>query len=194
MTSRRRNTAARRKEKHLKKQAGAPEVVPPAFLLVGILHRPHGVRGEMIMSIMTDFPERLKPGTKLYLGVAHEQVTIKSLRHHNRGQLIALEGYESREAVSHLRNYELFVSAADRPPLPDGEFYLHQIIGLQVVSDQGQELGRVAEWIETGANGVYIVRDQEGNEVLLPDIDEVVLKIDLDNQQMVVHLLDGLLG
>ena len=194
MTSRRRDTAARRKEKHLKKQAGAPEVVPPAFLLVGILHRPHGVRGEMIMSIMTDFPERLKPGTKLYLGVAHEQVTIKSLRHHNRGQLIALEGYESREAVSHLRNYELFVSAADRPPLPDGEFYLHQIIGLQVVSDQGQELGRVAEWIETGANGVYIVRDQEGNEVLLPDIDEVVLKIDLDNQQMVVHLLDGLLG
>ena len=194
MTSRRRNTAARRKEKHLKKQAGAPEVVPPAFLLVGILHRPHGVRGEMIMSIMTDFPERLKPGTKLYLGVEHEQVTIKSLRHHNRGQLIALEGYESREAVSHLRNYELFVSAADRPPLPDGEFYLHQIIGLQVVSDQGQELGRVAEWIETGANGVYIVRDEEGNEVLLPDIDEVVLKIDLDNQQMVVHLIDGLLG
>jgi 16S rRNA processing protein RimM len=194
MTSRRRDTAARRKEKHLKKEAGAPEVVPPAFLLVGILHRPHGVRGEMIMSVLTDFPERLKPGTQLYLGVEHELVTIKSLRHHNRGQLIALEGYDSREAVGHLRNYELFVSAADRPPLPDGEYYLHQIIGLQVVTDQGQELGWVAEWIETGANGVYLVRDGEGNEVLLPDIDDVVLKIDLDNQQMIVHLLEGLLG
>jgi len=194
MTSRRRDTAARRKEKNLKKQAGAPEVVPPAFLLVGILHRPHGVHGEMIMSVMTDFPERLKPGITLYLGVEHEPVKIKSMRHHNRGQLIALEGYDSREAVGHLRNYELFVRAADRPPLPDGEYYLHQIIGLQVVTDEGQALGRVAEWIETGANGVYLVRDEDGNEVLLPDIDEVVLQIDLDSQQMIVHLLDGLLG
>ena len=63
-----------------------------------------------------------------------------------------------------------------------------------MVTDQGQELGWVAEWIETGANGVYLVRDEEGNEVLLPDIDDVVLKIDLDNQQMIVHLLEGLLG
>jgi len=194
MTSRRRETAARRKEKHLKKEAGAPEVVPPAFLLVGILHRPHGVRGEMIMSVLTDFPERLKPGTELFLGVEHTPVTMKSLRHHNRGLLVALEGFESREAVGHLRNYELFVRADDRPPLPEGEFYMHQIIGLKVVTDEGQALGVVAEWIETGANGVYIVRDEEGNEVLLPDIDQVVLKIDLDSQQMTVHLLEGLVG
>ena len=193
MTSRRRDTAARRKKKFLKKEAGAPEGVPPAFLLVGILHRPHGVRGEMIMSVQTDFPERLKPGTVLYMGVEHQPVTIQSLRHHNRGHLVALEGYESREAVAPLRNYELFVRAADVPPLPEGEYYLHQIIGLKVVSDDGQDLGMVAEWIETGANGVYVVRDEEGNEVLLPDIDEVVLKIDLDNQQMTVHLLEGLI-
>lgn len=194
MTSRRRETAARRKEKSLKKEAGAPEVVPPAFLLVGILHRPHGVRGEMIMSVMTDFPERIKVGTVLYMGAEHAPVTIGSLRHHNRGLLVTLEGYDSREAVAPLRNYELFVRADDRPPLPEGEYYLHQIIGLTVVNDEGQNLGVVAEWIETGANGVYIVRDAEGNEVLLPDIDEVVLKIDLENQQITVHLLEGLLG
>ena len=194
MTSRRRDTAARRKEKHSKKKAGAPEVVPPAFLLVGILHRPHGVRGEMIMSVKTDFPERLKPGTLLYMGISQEPVKIKSLRQHNRGRLIAIEGYESREAVAPLRNFELFVRADDRPPLPEGEYYMHQIIGLNVVSDEGQALGIVADWIETGANGVFIVRDEEGNEILLPDIDEVVLKIDLENQQMTVHLIEGLLG
>jgi 16S rRNA processing protein RimM len=192
MTSRRRETAARRKEKHLKKEAGAPEVVPPAFLLVGILHRPHGVRGEMIMSIMTDFPERLKPGMVLFLGIEHTPVTIKSLRHHNRGLLIALEGFNSREEVAVFRNYELFVRADDRPPLPEGEYYLHQIIGLNAFSDEGQNLGVITEWIETGANGVYIVRDEAGKEILLPDIDEVVLKIDLEQQQMTVHLLEGL--
>ncbi|HAY85114.1 MAG TPA: 16S rRNA processing protein RimM [Chloroflexi bacterium] len=152
------------------------------------------MRGEMIMSVMTDFPERIKVGTVLFMGVEHSPVTIGSLRHHNRGLLVTLEGYDSREAVASLRNYELFVRADDRPPLPEGEYYLHQIIGLNVVSDEGQNLGVVAEWIETGANGVYIVRDADGNEVLLPDIDEVVLKIDLENQQMTVHLLEGLLG
>jgi 16S rRNA processing protein RimM len=61
-----------------------------------------------------------------------------------------------------------------------------------VFSDEGQNLGVITEWIETGANGVYIVRDEAGKEILLPDIDEVVLKIDLEQQQMTVHLLEGL--
>ena len=169
-------------------------MTPPAFLLVGKLHRPHGVRGEMIMSVMTDFPERLKPGTVVYLGVGYDPVTIKNIRHHNRGALIALEGYTSREEVAPLRNVEMFVRAEDRPPLPEGEYYLHEIFGLQVVTDEGETLGVVADWLETGANGVFIVHDEEGKEILLPDIDEVILKIDLEAGQIVVHLLEGLLG
>jgi 16S rRNA processing protein RimM len=169
-------------------------MTPPAFLLVGKLHRPHGVRGEMIMSVLTDFPERLKAGIEVYLGVEHQPVVIKSLRHHNRGVLVSMEGYDSREAVDNLRNFEIFVKAEDRPPLPDGEYYLHQLLGLKAVSDEGEALGVGADWIETGANGVFIVRDEEGGEILLPDIDEVVLKIDLEKGEMLVHLLEGLRG
>ncbi len=192
MTSRRRNTAARRRKK-LEGQAGAPPPVPPAFLLVGILRRPHGVRGEIIMSVMTDFPERLKPGTTFYLGPQHQPVTLKSIRVHNAGKIISLEGYNDREEVGMLRNHELFVRADDRPPLPEGEYYLHEIIGLKVVTDEGENLGVVADWIETGANGVWIVRDEEGKEILLPDIDDVVLEIDTDQGQMTVHILEGLI-
>jgi 16S rRNA processing protein RimM len=191
MSSRRRQAAARRKLKNQKK-AGASPVVPPAFLLVGKLHRPHGVRGEMIMSVLTDFPERLQPELQVYLGTARKPVTIKSLRHHNRGMLISLEGYDSREAVDGLRNNEVFVPADDRPPLPDGELYLHQTIGLKAVTEEGQVLGIISDWIETGANGVFIVRDEEGTEILLPDIDEVVLRIDLEAGEMQVHLMEGL--
>jgi 16S rRNA processing protein RimM len=191
MSSRRRQAAARRKQKNQKK-AGASPVVPPAFLLVGKLHRPHGVRGEMIMSVLTDFPERLKPDLQVYLGHDYTAVTIKSLRHHNRGLLISLEGYDSREAVDGLRNREIFVSAEDRPPLPEGEYYLHQIIGLKAVSEEGKLLGIVSDWIETGANGVFVIRDEAGSEILLPDIDEVVLKIDLEAGEMLVHLMEGL--
>lgn len=168
-------------------------MVPPAFLLVGKLHRPHGVHGEMIMSVLTDFPERLKPKLEVYLGHDRTPVTIKSLRHHNRGLLVTLDGYDSREAAGELRNTEIFVSAADRPPLPDGEFYLHQIIGLKAVSEEGRILGIVSDWIETGANGVFVVQDEDEGEILLPDIDEVVLKIDLKAGEMLVHLMEGLI-
>ena len=190
--SRRRQAAARRKEKN-QKIAGASAMVPPAFLLVGKLHRPHGVGGEIIMSVLTDFPERLKPDLEVFMGHEHTPVTIKSLRHHNRGMLVSLEGYDSREAVDGLRNADIFVPAEDRPPLPDGEFYLHQIIGLTAVTEEGETLGVVADWIETGANGVFIVQDEEGNEILLPDIDEVIVKIDLEAGEMLVHLLEGLI-
>jgi 16S rRNA processing protein RimM len=193
MSSRRRQAAAKRKAKN-QKEAGAPSTAPPAFLLVGKLHRPHGVKGEMIMSVLTDFPERLKPESVLFMGPERTPVTIQSLRHHNRGMLIYLEGYNSREQVDRLRNFELFVRTDDRPPLPDGEFYLHQILGLKVVSDEGLALGVVSDWLETGANGVFIVRDEEGKEILLPDIDDVVLKIDLETGEILVHLLEGLLG
>lgn len=193
MTSRRRRTAARRKQKKQKK-AGAPPSAPPAFLMVGKLHRPHGVRGEMIMSVMTDFPERLVPETVIYLGIEHQPMTIKTIRHHNRGVLIAFVGYDSREAVDHLRNQDLFVRTEDRPPLPDGEYYVHEIIGLEVITEGGEVLGRVADWFETGANGVFVVRDEEGKEILLPDIDEIVVKIDLEKGEMTVHLLEGLVS
>ncbi len=191
MTSRRREIAARRRQKLT--GAGTPSVAPPAFLSVGILRRPHGVQGEMLMTVQTDFPERLKAGTTLYLGEKHELVILTKTRHHNQGLIVSFEGYATREDVENMRNAGLFVRADDRPPLPVGEYYLHEIFGLTVVTDEGLVLGSVTDWIETGANGVWVVRSEEGVEVLLPDIDDVVLKIDLEKKQMLVHLLEGLI-
>jgi 16S rRNA processing protein RimM len=191
MTSRRRQAAARRKRKNEK--AGFSPMVEPAFLLVGILRKPHGVKGEILMSVMTDFPERLTAGTTLLMGSEHLPVTIRNVRHHNRGLIVAFEEFDSRTDLDHLRNQELFVLAADRPVLPNGEYYLHQIIGLHAVSEDGGMLGVVSEWIETGANGVFVIKTPEGGELLIPDIDEVVVNIDLELKQMTIHLLEGLL-
>lgn len=191
MTSRRRQAAARRRRKNEK--AGSPPLVEPAFLLVGILRRPHGVKGEVLMSVMTDFPERLTPGTTLYLGSNHQPVTIKNVRHHNKGLIVAFEEFQLRTDFDHLRNQELFVRADDRPDLPDGEYYLHQLIGLQAVTEDGQILGPISEWIETGANGVFVIKPENGGEILIPDIDEVVVGIDLENRQITIRLIDGLL-
>jgi len=191
MTSRRRQAAARRKQKNEK--AGFSPMVEPAFLLVGILRKPHGVKGEILMSVMTDFPERLAPGTILLMGPDHQPVTIQNARHHNRGLIVAFEEFKSRTDLDHLRNQELFVRADDRPSLPEGEYYLHQIIGLQAIAEDGNPLGVVSEWIETGANGVFVIKLADGGEILIPDIEEVIVKIDLEVKQMTVHLIEGLI-
>ncbi len=90
-----------------------------------------------------------------------------------------------------LRGQLLQVEMSQAIPLEEGEYYLYQLEGLQVLSDQGKELGTIVEVIETGANNVFVVRGPDG-ELLLPDTEEVVLDIDFDKGKMTVHLLPGL--
>jgi len=165
----------------------------PVFLTVGFLRRPHGVRGELIMDVHTDFPERLRVGTKLYAGEDHKPMTIASARPHGQSDLlIAFRGISNPEQAGQLRNTWLYVPAKDRPPLPDGKLYQHQILGLRVVTDAGRELGTLTEILVTGANDVYVVKGEDGKEVLLPAIPDVILGYDLEKGEIKVHLLDGL--
>ena len=163
------------------------------YLVVGKLHRPHGVKGEMLMEVITDFPERLHPGVTLFIGEEKAPLKLVSVRPHNRGMLVSFPGLTTPEAIGELRNQFAYVLASDRPALPEGNYYHHEIIGLQVLSDQGKSLGTVSEILETGANDVFVIRPQDGPEILIPDTDEVILKIDLTKGEMVIHLLPGLL-
>ncbi len=170
---------------------GSPPTGEPAFLVVGKLRHPHGLKGEILMEVITDFPERLQAGVQVYAGEPPRPLHIRSRRKHGQGLLLGFEGYDSPETVGELRNALVFVSTADRPPLPPGEYYHHQLIGLRVISEDGQELGRLVEIMTTPANDVYVVRGA-GPDLLLPAIEPVVRAIDLERGEMQVHLLPGL--
>jgi 16S rRNA processing protein RimM len=173
--------------------AGSPSSGEPVFLAVGKLGRPHGVRGEIFLHILTDFPERLIPGVKVFLGPDYQPVEIIGQRWHRNALLLTLAGYRTPEAVAELTNQYLYVRAEDRPALPEGEYYHHEMIGLQVVDEHKQLLGTLSQILETGANDVYVVIPPQGAEILLPAIEDVILEINLDQRQMVVRLLPGLL-
>jgi len=173
--------------------AGSPSSGEPVFLAVGKLGRPHGVRGEIFLHVLTDFPERLAPGVMVFLGPDYQPVEIESRRWHRDALLLLLAGYHTPEAVAALTNQYLFVSAEDRPPLPEGEYYHHQMIGLQVLDEQGQVLGTLSQILETGANDVYVVLPPQGPEILLPAIEDVILEIDPGQRQILVRLLPGML-
>lgn len=144
------------------------------------------------MDVHTDFPERLKTGLRVHVGPEYHPMVIASLRPHASGLLVRMRGVKTPEQAGLYRNRWVFVPAGDRPPLPEGEYYHHQLVGLQVQSEQGIVLGTLAEILETGANDVYVVRRQDGRELLLPAIPEVVLGVDLPGGTMRVHVLEGL--
>jgi 16S rRNA processing protein RimM len=174
--------------------AGSSHQDEPDFLAVGRLRRPHGLQGEISMDVMTDFPERLAPGVVLYIGQDYTPHSLLSVRWQNNLMLLAFEGFSSPEEVGQLRSQIAYVPAADRPPLEEGEYYHHELLGLQVFTEDGQHLGRLAEILETGANDVYLVKPEVGPEILLPAVDDVILSVDLNEKKIVVHLLPGLLG
>jgi len=173
--------------------AGSSGNGEPAFLAIGKLRRPHGVHGEVLMDVLTDFPERIKAGITVFVGPQYEEQTICSVRSNAGTMLIAFEGFATLEAVSVMRNQYIYVGAADRPPLPDGEYYHHQLIGLQVVTDEGHKLGILSEILVNAANDVYVVQPEGGPEILLPAIESVILDINLQQGEIRVHLLAGLL-
>lgn len=165
----------------------------PVFLAIGKLRRPHGVHGEIIMDILTDFPERLRRGSRIFIGETHQEIRLQSVRPNGTTLLVSFVGYTTPETVGVFRNQIVFIPTTDLLPLPEGEYYHHQILGLRVISDEGKELGIVSEILETGANDVFVVRPSIGPEILLPDIDPVILQIDLEKGELLVHLLPGLI-
>jgi 16S rRNA processing protein RimM len=173
--------------------AGSLANSEPVFLAVGKLRRTHGVRGEIVMEVLTDFPERIHTGMTLYAGPEHQPLRLHSLRWHGSTLLVTFDGYETLEQVVEWRNHLLYVTAADRPPLPEGEYYHHQVLGLRVVSEQGETLGQVTEILATGANDVYVVRPDIGKEILIPAVDDFILAVDLERGELRVRLLPGLL-
>ena len=174
--------------------SGSPTSGEPDFLVVGKLGRPHGVRGEILMDVYTDFPERLQPGMTLFIGPQFEPLHLSRRRPHGRGILVTFNGYQNRDEVAKLRNQLVHVPTADRPALPDGEYYHHELLGLQVIDESERSLGWLERILETGANDVYLVRDRTGVEILIPAIEEVILDIDLERKFIRVHLLPGLLS
>lgn len=164
----------------------------PQFLAVGRIVRPHGVRGELRVEVHTAYPERFGVYRRVFVGDARTPFKIKSYRFDMDDVLLFLHGIDNRTLAEPLRDQWLWIALDDAIPLQEGEYYIHQVLDMQVVTVDGEALGRITEVIETGANDVYVVRGACG-EILLPAIPDVIVQVNVPNRQMTVRLLEGLL-
>lgn len=167
----------------------------PRFLAIGRVVKPHGVGGEVRVEVHTDVPDRFAWLESVYVGQDQPApYAVESVRFHQAFVLIKLAGVDTRTAADSLRNEWLLVPESEAIPLEEGEYFLHDLIGLEVVVNDGRTLGRLAEVLETGANNVFVVAGDGGKQLLIPDIPDVVKEIDFANHRMTVELLPGLIG
>jgi 16S rRNA processing protein RimM len=154
---------------------------------------PHGIRGELKCRIVTDFPkQRFKRGNTVLLdGTPH---VVRSARIQDQVVLLRFEDITDRTNAEKFRGKDLLIRAEDAITLPKGQFYWHQVIGLEVIdATTRSSLGRVSDILETGANDVYVVKTPGGRELLIPAIKDVVKDIDPSLGHIVVEPLPGML-
>ncbi|MFC5702159.1 ribosome maturation factor RimM [Cohnella faecalis] len=168
------------------------------LLNVGKIVNTHGIRGEVKVWPQTDFPDvRFKPGSRLKMinpeTGADETIEILASREQKTMYVLKIKGFDDINQVEKYKGWELKVSESERVPLDEGEYYVRDIVGCSVVSEDGEEIGVVVDILTPGANDVWVVKRPKGKELLLPVIDDVVLNVDVAARTVKVHLMEGLL-
>jgi 16S rRNA processing protein RimM len=165
-----------------------PTLDPRTAVTVGRIVAAHGVRGEVKVEPLSDFPERFAAGSVLWLDGTPR--TVERGRFQQRTVILKLEGVDTRNDAEALAGKTLLVPEAAEIA-DEGVYYLHDVIGARVQTTAGEALGELADVFSTGSNDVYVVRGARG-ELLLPALDDVVLEVDLPGRRIVVEVPDGL--
>lgn len=166
-----------------------PSAAKPPRVVIGKAGAPHGLWGEVRIFPLTDFPERFRDMTEVYVG--EERLSILGVRYQNDTILLRFADHESRELAATLTGRLLSVERSEAVPLSEGEYYTFDIIGLQVEDEAGHVLGEVTEVLQTGSNDVYVTKvPGEGKDLLIPALKSVVRRISIAEGKMVVRLME----
>lgn len=165
------------------------------ILQVGVITSTHGVRGEVKVFPTTDDAARFRRLKEIILDTGKEQITleIEGVKFFKQFVILKFRGIDTIEDVEKYRQKSLYVTRENAVKLKKDEYFIADLIGLEVVDEEEKPLGILKDVLETGANDVYVISLSDGRELLLPAIKQCVLKVDLEAGRMQVHLLDGLL-
>ena len=163
-------------------------------LEVGQIVNTFGIKGELKVTPFTDDINRFDDLKKVYVKTRKDNqlYKVENVRYHKNMVLLKLEGIENPEQGELLKNAYLEIDREDAIPLEEGQYFIVDLIGLDVYTDEGNLLGKVEDIYNTGANDIYVVKDELGKQILLPGIKEVIKEVKLDDR-VIVHLIPGLI-
>jgi len=164
---------------------------PPEFITAGKVLAPWGIKGKLKVEVMTDFPERFAPHSRIHIN--RQPMTIDSTEWRKGKAIIKLNTVDSIEQAQKLRGQPIEIHHSQLYSLPEGQYYHFQLIGLEVWTTQGELLGNITEILTAESNDNYVVSGAKGG-ILIPAIEDVVKSIDLSQGRMVIEPIVGLLG
>lgn len=165
------------------------------YLEIGQIVNTFGIKGMVKIKPFTDDINRFDKLKKVYIKnkESKKEYQIQEVKYHKNMVLMKLEGIDTVEQADLLRQSYLLVNRDDEEPLEEGVYYIVDLIGLEVYTDEGVLLGNVDDIFNTGSNDIYVVKDGKGKQILLPGIPDVIKNVDLESGKIIVHLILGLM-
>ena len=165
------------------------------YLEIGQIVNTFGIKGMVKIKPFTDDINRFDRLKKIYISNKNgkKEYQIQEVKYHKNMVLMKLEGVDTPEQADLLRQSYLLVDRADEEPLEEGVYYIVDLLGLEVYTDDNKLLGKVDDIFNTGSNDIYVVKDEMGKQILLPGIPDVLKNVDLEKGIITVHLIPGLI-
>lgn len=165
------------------------------MLQVGVITATHGIRGEVKVYPTTDDATRFDDLKRVILDAGKQQIPleIQSVKYFKQFVILKFKGIDNINDIERYKRCPLLISREDAVDLDEDEYFIADIIGMEVYTENGAYFGLLKDVMETGANDVYIIDSKEHGEVLLPAIKECILKVDGDENKITIHLMEGLL-
>ena len=165
------------------------------YLEIGQIVNTFGIKGMVKVKPFTDDITRFDRLKKVYIEnrTRKKEYEIEEIKYHKDMVLIKFKGIENPEQANLLRDMYLLVDREEEQPLEEGTYYIVDMIGLDVYTEEGELLGKLEDIFNTGSNDIYVVKDELGKQILLPAISDVIKQIDMENRKMIVHLISGLI-
>jgi len=169
---------------------------PDELVAIGRILAPHGVKGEVKVEPLTFDPKRFEELRDIYVlrekGVAASPRELQRVRFHKGLLIVKFSGCEDRNTAELFRRGYIMIEEKQRLQLPEDTYFIDDILGMDVVTEEGEYLGRVVDVMQLGANDVYVLEGEKG-EILLPAIKDVIKEVRLEEKKMIVHIIEGLL-
>ena len=163
----------------------------PEFITIGKILSPWGIKGKLRVEVETDFSQRFASSSKVY--IKQQPMTIDSAEWHKGKAIIKINTIDCIEDAANLRGQPVEINHDQLQPLPEGQYYHFQLIGLEVQTTQGESLGKITEILTMPSNDTYVVDGTRG-EILIPATEDVIKSIDLDKGCLVIEPIKGLLS
>lgn len=162
------------------------------LIKIGKITAPVGVKGEVRVYPYTDKQTRFSAVKELFVG--NERAVIESVRYQKDMAVIKLDISPDRNAAESLRGKELFLDRKDLWEIPEGTYFVRDILGSEVRDEDGKHLGTLSDVIQNPAQDIYVIKDENGRESMVPAVKEFIKDVDTDNKIIVIHVIEGLLG